>query len=86
MKYSPRRPGGWLGSTCSKLPFHEVAGAKNFTAESARFTVRGAKSKKEFLKQDQCGIVAQIFLLCGKVQQEFFRELLFRTRMHGAVK
>jgi hypothetical protein len=86
MKYSPRRPGGWSESAGSKLPFHEVAGATNFTAESARFTVRGCQKQKEFLKQDQSGIVAQKFLLREKVQEEFFRELLFRTRLHGAVK
>ena len=32
------------------------------------------QKQKEFLKQDQSGIVAQIFLLREKVQEEFFRE------------
>jgi hypothetical protein len=36
----------------------------------------GARSQKqkEFLKQDQSGIVAQIILLREKVVEEFFRE------------
>jgi hypothetical protein len=34
MKYSPKRSGGWLKSACSKLPFYEVAGITNFTAET----------------------------------------------------
>ena len=57
-----------------KLPFYDVAGTTNFTAESAGITVRGCQKQKEFLKQDQCDIVAQIFLLCGKVREEIFRE------------
>ena len=57
-----------------KLPFYEVAGTTNFTAESARNTGRGCQKQKNFLKQNQCGMVAQIFLLCGKVREEIFRE------------
>ena len=67
-------PRGRLESACSKPPFYEVAGNIKFTAESARITGRGCQKQKEFWKQDQCGIVAQIFLLCGKVRLEFFRE------------
>jgi hypothetical protein len=74
MKYSPRRFGGWLESACSKLPFYEVAGTTNFTAESARLTKRGCQKQKEFLKQEQSGIVAQNFSLCRKVRERFFRE------------
>jgi len=74
MKCSPRRSGGWLESAYSKLPSDEEAGTINFTAESVQCIGRGCLKQKEFLKQDQCGIVAQIFLLCGKVRMEFFRE------------
>jgi hypothetical protein len=42
--------------------------------------------QKEFRKQDQIAILAQNFLLCGKLRLEFFREPLFRTRSCGAVK
>ena len=37
---------------------------------------RGARllKTKRTLEADQSGIVAQIFLLCGKVRLEFFRE------------
>jgi hypothetical protein len=69
-----------------KLPFYEVAGTVNFTAECDRFSVRGCPKQKEFRKQDQIGILAQNILLCGKLRLELFRESLFRTRMHGAVK
>jgi hypothetical protein len=48
MKYSPRRPGGWLESACSKLLFYGVAGNIKFTAESARFTVRRCQKRKIF--------------------------------------
>jgi hypothetical protein len=73
-------------SACLKLPFYEVAGTVNFTAECVRFSVRGCPKQKEFRKLDQFAILAQIFLLCGKLRLEFFREALFRTRIHGAVK
>jgi hypothetical protein len=69
-----------------ELPFYEVDGTLNFTAERARNTVRGCQMQKELLKQDQSGILAQIFLLCGKLRREYFRESLFRTPMHRAVK
>ena len=61
-------------SACLKLPFYEVAGTIKFTAECARFAVRGCQKQKEFRKQDQSGILAQNFLLCGKLRLEFFRE------------
>ncbi len=48
--------------------------------------MRGCLKQKEFRKQDQIGILAQNILLCGKLRLELFRESLFRTRMHGAVK
>jgi hypothetical protein len=41
MKFSPRRPGGWLENACSKLLFYEVAGNIYFTAERASIGVRG---------------------------------------------
>jgi hypothetical protein len=73
-------------SACLKLPFHEVAGTINFTAECVRIFVRGCRKQKEFRKQDQIGILAQKNLLCGKLRLELFRDGLFRTRMHVAVK
>src|SRR5450631_769663 len=69
-----------------ELPLYEVDGTLNFTAECARNTVRGCQMQKELLKQDQSGILAQNFLLCGKLRREYFRESLFRTPMHRAVK
>jgi hypothetical protein len=33
--------------------------------------VRGCPKQKEIRKQDQSGILAQIFLLCGKLRLEF---------------
>ena len=69
-----------------ELPLYEVDGTLNFTAECARNTVRGCQTQKELLKQDQSGILAQNFLLCGKLRLEFFRECLFRTRRRDAVK
>jgi hypothetical protein len=48
MKYSPRRSGGWLESACSNCRFNDVAETTNFTAESARITVRGSKAKRIF--------------------------------------
>ena len=54
-------PSRLVESACSK-PFYGVAGNIKFTAESARLAVRGCQTQKEFLKPDQCGIVAQIFL------------------------
>jgi hypothetical protein len=36
------------------------------------YQARLPKAKRIFLKQDQSGIVAQIFLLCGKVRERFF--------------
>jgi hypothetical protein len=41
--------------------------------------VRNNKKQKELRKQDQSGILAQKFLLCGKLRLEVFRESLFRT-------
>jgi len=61
-------------SACLKLPFYEVAGNVNFTAECVRFSVRGCQKQKESRKQDQIGILAQNFLLCGKLRLEFSRE------------
>jgi hypothetical protein len=37
-------------------------------------------------KKDQCGILAQIFLLCGKLRLEVLRGNLFRTRSALVVK
>jgi hypothetical protein len=64
-------PRGRLESACSKPPFYEVAGNIKFTAESARITGRGCQKQKEFWKQDQCGIVAQIFCCVEKFGWNF---------------
>jgi hypothetical protein len=44
------------------------------------------KTKKKSRKQDQFAILAQNILLCGKLWLEFFRDSIFRTRRHSAVK
>jgi hypothetical protein len=62
-----------------ELPLYEVDGTLNFTAERARNTVRGCQMQKELLKQDQSGILAQNFLLCGKLRREYFRESLIQN-------
>jgi hypothetical protein len=69
-----------------RLPLNEVAGTVNFTAEIACFPEPCRQNRKRILKADQCGILAQNFLLCGKVRREIFREGLFIARMGGAVK
>jgi hypothetical protein len=51
-----------------------------------RLFFRRTENFLEALKQDQSGIVAQNFLLCGNLRLEFFRELLFITRTQRAVK
>jgi hypothetical protein len=87
MKYSPRRSGGWLESACFKTAVLRSSWNDQFyCGKRLIYQARLPKAKRIFLKQDQCGIVAQFFLLCEKVRMEFCRESLFRTRMHGAVK
>jgi hypothetical protein len=52
-------------------------------------TLLGARDlpkPKNFLKQDQSGILAQIFLLCGKVVAGIFHEGIFIARFGGDVK
>jgi hypothetical protein len=74
MKYSPRRPGGWLESACSKLPFYEVAGTINFTAESARVTKRGCQKQKEFFEAGSVRHSSTKFFVVWKSSRAIFRE------------
>jgi len=86
MKYSPRRPGRLVRERLFKAAVSRSSWSEQFYC-GKRPNLRCAVPKqKEFLKQDQSGIVAQFFWLREKVREEFFREQLFTTLRHGAVK
>src|SRR5579864_6221678 len=86
MKYSPRRSGGWLESACSKLPFYEVAGTINFTAESVQCIGRGCLKQKEFFEAGSVRHSSTNFFVVWKSSEGIFPRVIFRTRWHGAVK
>jgi hypothetical protein len=51
---------------------YEVAGAVDLLRKSPFSRIPLSKSKMQFRKQDQTGILAQFLLLCGNLRLEFF--------------
>ena len=57
-----------------------------FAADGVFSRDAAVPTKKKFLKQDQNGILAQIFLLCGNLRLAFSANAIFSARFRPAVK
>jgi hypothetical protein len=73
MKYSPRRSGGWRERLFKTAVLRSSRNHQVYCGKRSNLSAR-LLQQKEFRKQDQIGILAQNFLLCGKLRLEFFRE------------
>jgi len=71
MKYSPRAPWRLVRERLFKTAVLRSSWNDQFyCGKRLSYQARLPKAKR-ILKQDQSGIVAQIFLLCGKVREQF---------------
>jgi hypothetical protein len=59
MKDPPRRPGGWLRAPVNKLLLTTCRWSFKFTVDCAECAVRGCHGEREFLKAEQCRMVAR---------------------------
>jgi hypothetical protein len=71
MKYSPRRSGGWRERLFKTAVLRRSLEPLSLLRNASDCLLRGCPKQKEIRKQDQSGILAQIFLLCGKLRLEF---------------
>jgi hypothetical protein len=86
MKYFTAAPRRLVSGAFSLLRLRS-SWTRYFTADCACFLVSVSLLKAtEAQKQDQSGILAQIFLFCGKLPAGIFHEALFISRMPCAVK
>ena len=70
-----------------KVPFYEVSWNRQVCCGKGPVLLRPlCAMTRKILKADQSGILAQFFLLCGKLLTGNFLECIFGTRRCGAVK